>query len=85
MAAATGALFTHEVRREGRPVVILRGVSADGGITVEAEVYPITQKPGAGGLSRPFVFPNRAAAQRFVDEALTALQYLNCEIVGEGR
>ncbi|MFN0153489.1 MAG: hypothetical protein ACKVUT_03840 [Gaiella sp.] len=80
MAAAGAPLFVHEVRREGRPVVVLRGVQADGGITVEAEVYPITQKPGQGGLARPFVFPNRAAAQRFVDESLTALQYLNCEL-----
>lgn len=80
MAAASARLFTHEVRREGRPVVVLHGVQVDGGVTVEAEVYPITQKPGQGGIARPFSFPNRAAAQRFVDESLTALQYLNCEI-----
>ena len=70
-------LFKYEARREGLPVAILQGREAGGGIVVEAEVF----SSGEGGFSRPFAFTTRAHAQQFVDEALTALEYLDCNII----
>lgn len=72
-------LFSHEVRRDGRIVVVLRGVdSGNGGVTVEAEVHPVR---GAGEpQNRPFAFPSRDRATSFVDDALDALQYVGCTV-----
>ena len=79
--AADGTLFTHELRRDGRPIATLRGVPADGGVTVETAVYPVSQPPGADPVLRPFHFSSPEVAQRFVEETLIALEYLNCEVV----
>jgi hypothetical protein len=74
-------LYSYEVRREGRIVVQLRALgAADGSVTVETEVYPISK--GAGeAIARPFEFPDADYARHFVDEALLALEYLNCHVV----
>lgn len=75
-------LYSYEVRREGRVVVQLRALgAADGSVTVETEVYPVGNKVPGGGISRPFEFPDSDYARHFVDEALLALEYLNCEVV----
>jgi hypothetical protein len=80
--AAGAELFAYEARKDGRPVARLRGVTTEnGGVTVEAEVFPVTKAPSNGGVARPFAFSTEDAAVRFVDEALIALEYLNCEIV----
>jgi hypothetical protein len=77
-----GELFTHEVRKDGRPLVILRGVESEGGgVIVETDVYPAGVKPGAEPRRRPFSFTTRDQALRFVDDALDSLQYLNCLVV----
>jgi hypothetical protein len=82
VAVAGAELFTYEARKDGRPVARLRGISTEnGGVTVEAEVFPVTRAPGTDGVARPFTFTSADAASRFVDEALIALEYLNCEIV----
>lgn len=74
-------LYAYEVRREGRVVVQLRALgAADGTVTVETEVYPVGKAPGEA-ISRPFEFPDADYARHFVDEALLALEYLNCEVV----
>ena len=52
----------------------------DGGVIVEATVTPIGQAPG-DTVTRPFAFTTTEQAARFVDEALLALEYLDCEIV----
>ena len=74
-------LYSYEVRREGRVVVKLRALgAADGSVTVETEVYPIAN--GASeAIARPFEFPDADYARHFVDEALLALEYLNCHVV----
>ncbi len=73
-------LYSYEVRREGRVVVQLRALgAADGTVTVETEVYPVNKAPGEG-ISRPFEFPDADYARHFVDEALLALEYLNCQV-----
>jgi hypothetical protein len=80
--AAGAELFTYEARRDGRPVARLRGVTTEnGGVTIEAEVFPVSRPPSKGGIARPFTFPSEDAATKFVDDALIALEYLNCEIV----
>jgi hypothetical protein len=75
-------LFIREVRREGRSLVVLRGVRNEaGGVTVETEVYPAGAKPGIEPRLRPFAFATREQALRFVDDALDSLEYLNCHVV----
>lgn len=78
--AGAGDLFVYEVRRDGRPVVVLHGVQAGAGVTVDAEIYPTTGPPEQEPARRPFPFATRDQALRFVDDALTALQYLDCVV-----
>ncbi len=79
-AGGTGPLFVHEVRRNGTVVAALQGVwRPDGGVIVEATVTPIGQAQG-DTITRPFAFTTVEQAARFVDEALLALEYLDCEI-----
>jgi hypothetical protein len=79
---APGELFTHEVRKDGRPLVLLRGIeSDDGGVIVETDVHPAGVKPGIEPRRRPFPFATRDQALRFVDDALDSLEYLNCVVV----
>jgi hypothetical protein len=74
-------LYSYQVRREGRVVAQLKALgAADGSVTVETEVYPLNAPPGQG-ISRPFEFPDADYARHFVDEALLALEYLDCEVV----
>lgn len=73
-------VFHYEARSEGKIVTSLRGVpTADGGVTVEADVFPVGSKPDEG-LSRPFPFTSESSARRFVEEALVALEYLGCDV-----
>jgi hypothetical protein len=80
--AGSGApIFEYQLRREGRIVATIRGVQAGGGFTVETEVHPASAKAGSPPVSRPFPFPTLDHARRFADEALVALEYLNCSVV----
>jgi hypothetical protein len=76
-------LYSYEVRREGRIVAHLRALgAADGSVTIATEVHPINRPPGEStAIARPFEFPDADYARRFVDEALLALEYLNCQVV----
>ncbi len=81
VVSARKELYSYEVRREGRIVVQLRALgAADGTVTVETEVYPVSKTAGES-ISRPFEFPDADYARHFVDEALLALEYLNCQVV----
>ena len=72
----------HEIRREGRPLVTLRTVVTGAGTVVEADVYPLTSDGTATEpLRRPFPFATPTQAGRFVDEALSSLEYLGCSVV----
>lgn len=74
------SLFAHEARRNGTVVATLRGTPRpDGGVIVEANVLPIGHGPD-DAIARPFAFASAEQAARFVDEALLALEYLDCEI-----
>ena len=80
-AATARELFVHRANRQGRPVVILRGaVDPAGGVVVEAEVHPLESGNPGQVLRRPYRFPSAELARRFVDEALLALEYLDCAI-----
>lgn len=75
-------LFAHEIRRDGRPIVALRGILKDGGsVTVETAVWPAGAKPDVEPRRRPFAFASADQATRFVDDTLDSLEYLNCSIV----
>ena len=79
---SAGELFSHEVRRDGRPIVLLRGIPREGGgVTVETHVYPAGAKPDIEPRVRPFAFASAEQAARFVDDALDSLEYLNCRLV----
>lgn len=79
--APTELLFEHEARRDGKVLAVLRGTSNEMGVIVEAEVFPLGQS-SVDGIRRPFTFHGRAQADKFVEEALLCLEYLNCEVVG---
>jgi hypothetical protein len=77
-----GELFKHEIRRDGRPLVLLRGMARKGGgVTVETQVIPAGAKPDVEPRVRPFAFASAEQAARFVDDALDSLEYLNCQLV----
>jgi hypothetical protein len=79
-ADGDGPLFVHEARRNGTVVAELKGIPRpDGGVIVEATVTPIGQAAG-DTVTRPFAFTTAEQAARFVDEALLALEYLDCQI-----
>ena len=83
MARKNGAgyLFAYEARREGRTVAVLRGVEGvNGAVTVETEIFPVTAPANSDPQVRPYAFPTREQATRFVDEALLALEYLGCTL-----
>jgi hypothetical protein len=81
MARSDGSLFAYELRKEGRPVAALRGFpGANGAVTVQTEIYPVTAPASADPQVRPFAFPTREQANRFVEEALIALEYLGCSL-----
>ena len=87
-AAAAGAqpyeVFAYTARHgnEARPVVVLRGLQTPGslGLTIEAEVHPVESGTRGSVLRRPYRFASREQAMRFVDEALLALEYLDCDV-----
>jgi hypothetical protein len=75
-------IFAYRVNHQGRPVVVLRGLQSPGslGLTIEAEVHPVESAARAAVLRRPYRFASRDQALRFVDEALLALEYLDCSV-----
>ena len=79
-ADSAGSLFQHEVRRDGRVVATLRAHKTPAGVTVESEVFPVTQVAGQPGVTRPFDFGSLEHARRFADDALVAFEYLNCTV-----
>ena len=74
-------LFHHELRRDGKVIALLRGIpSENGGVTVEAEVHPVSFN-GREPELLPFPFASQEQASRFVESTLDALQYLGCTLV----
>lgn len=81
-SATAGELFHHEIRRDGKVVALLRGIPGENGaVTIEAEVHPVTMNTPSEPQRQPFPFTSREQANRFVEGALDALQYLGCSVV----
>ena len=84
MARKNGSELSVRVRStQGRPYrwpssAASQGVN--GAVTVEAEVFPVTAPANSDPQVRPYAFPTREQATRFVDEALLALEYLGCTL-----
>jgi hypothetical protein len=71
----------HSAKKDGRQVVTMRLVEAQGGeAVVECDVYPVDSmrvkpiKPG------PYSFASRREADRFIEETSRALEYLGCDL-----
>ncbi len=78
---APQAPLVRRARKDGRPVAVLRTVEQDGACVVEAEVQPRGSvqlvKPG------PYTFADVHEAGAFVNEAVSALMYLGCDVEAE--
>lgn len=68
------------MRRDGRVIATLEGYQTTTGVTIDSEVFPITQPPDEPGLKRPFTFVSADRASRFLDDVIVAFEYLNCTI-----
>jgi hypothetical protein len=73
-------LDRRSARLDGREIVAMRCVEANGAFAIECDVYP------AGGLRveplrpGPYRFATRTDADAFIDEAVRALEHLGCEV-----
>lgn len=73
-------LFVRRAIKDGRTVVVLRGLEIGGECAIDAEVNPVT---GSGSDAVPVgthTFPTLDDALTYVEEALLALEYLGCSI-----
>ena len=82
-AGGPRSLFRHEVRYDGRAVVVLEAVATGDGVVVETEVFSVNGAPGAPAITRPFAFSTSEQARRFVEDALVSLEYLDCTVSNE--
>ncbi len=81
IAGSAPPVFAYEVRREARVVATLSAYQTPTGVTVDSEVFPVTQAADEPGLKRPFTFASVEQARRFADEAIVAFEYLNCTVI----
>jgi hypothetical protein len=73
-------LDRRSARKDGREIVALRCVQANGGFAIECDVYPadgLRVEPLRPG---PYRFASREEANAFIAEAVRALEFLGCEI-----
>ena len=79
--ALTGfELDRRSARKDGREIVAMRCVEANGAFAIECDVYPadgLRVEPLRPG---PYRFATRTDANAFIDEAVKALEHLGCEI-----
>jgi hypothetical protein len=67
-------------RKDGREIVALRCVDADGAFVVECDVYPVSGLRVEPLRPGPYRFATRNEADAFLDEAVRALEYLGCDV-----
>jgi hypothetical protein len=75
---ARAHLFAFTARHEGRQIALIRGEESPEGITVDWEAYSVYN--GGTEARRTITFTTQAHARYFTEDALTALEYLGCEI-----
>lgn len=61
-------------------IATLRARYTETGVTVESQVFPITENANTTAFNRPFTFSTIDHARRFVEETLVAFEYLNCTV-----
>lgn len=75
------ALFAYEASKDGMCLVRLFGFQTDGtGIRAAAETRSVHAPEESKSKWQFYDLPNREQAERFVGEALVALEYLGCII-----
>ena len=79
-AAPERELLVRHVRKDGQHVVTLRCVQRGGQWHVEADVYPLNTMRVEPLRTGPYAFASSDDAERFVDEAALAFEYLGCEL-----
>ena len=73
-------LDRRSARKDGREIVALRFVQANGGFAIECDVYPVDGLRVEPLRPGPYRFATRAEADGFMAEAARALEYLGCEV-----
>jgi hypothetical protein len=73
-------LDRRSARKDGREIVALRCVQANGGFAIECDVYPANGLRVEPLRPGPYRFASRAEADAFIAEAVRALEYLGCEV-----
>ena len=73
-------LDRRSARKDGREIVALRCVQANGGFAIECDVYPVDGLRVEPLRPGPYRFASREEANAFIAEAVRALEYLGCEI-----
>ena len=68
-------LFSRTACTDGRHVVTLRCLEADGDFVVECAVGAEREE-----VVGPYAFADARDARRFVDEATLALEFLGCQV-----
>lgn len=78
--AARGRAIVRSATRNGRRVVTLRRIDVGDECVVECDVYPANSLRVEPVRPGPYRFGEREQGDRFVEEALLALEYLGCEL-----
>ena len=78
--AGARELFVRHVRKDGRPVVVLRALDRGGACVVDGEVYGAVPAGPAPLPFGPRDFPDAHQASAFMTEALEALMALGCDV-----
>jgi hypothetical protein len=73
-------LDRRSARKDGREIVALRCVQANGGFAIECDVYPVDGLRVEPLRPGPYRFASREEANAFIAEAVRALEYLGCEV-----
>jgi hypothetical protein len=73
-------LDRRSARKDGREIVALRCVQANGGFAIECDVYPANGLRVEPLRPGPYRFASREEADAFIAEAVRALDYLGCEV-----
>ena len=75
-------ILAFEATKGEERVMLLEAFSEpDGHITIDAEVWSMKGKKRHEPVLTSYRFANMTIATKFVDEAMIALEYLNCTVV----
>ncbi|HEY3106158.1 MAG TPA: hypothetical protein VGJ49_05105 [Gaiellaceae bacterium] len=73
-------LDRRSARKDGREIVTIRCVEADGMFVIESDVYPVDGLRVEPLRPGPYRFRTRGEADAFIAEVVTCLTYLGCEV-----